>query len=251
MHLALSTSLLQQPKQVCLPRPSFVQALPQEDTDNKQKNTTDNCLDNYIVFPQCSINLITSTSNSGKTRFLKEVINHRQKFFQNPETIQRILYVNCNQRDWTIQHPWTNSNQETLNFVSLTLDELSDFDTSLEPNDILVLDDLLQLNDSVEFIIKYGAHHFQLASVFVVTQSCLGSPLYSLIRSVHNVVLLFGNSATTRLAQHLIQSFFLCTDTKTYLKSIFSIAEKHQDICCSHALSRRRSASRSVCAVAC
>ena len=52
----------------------------------------------------------------------------------------------------------------------------------------------------------------------------------TLIRSVHNVVLLFGNSATTRLAQHLVQSFFLCTDTKTYLKNIFGLAEKHQDI---------------------
>jgi hypothetical protein len=50
-----------------------------------------------------------------------------------------------------------------------------------------------------------------------------------LIASVHSAVLLFGNSATTRLAQHLVQTFFLCTETKAYLKSIFGLAEKQQD----------------------
>ena len=230
MHLALSTSQLQQPKQVCLPRPSFAQLSPLDEKEPHQEKPSTECgLESYAIFPRCSVNLITCSSNSGKTRYLKEVISHRHKFFQHSETIQRILYVNCNKRDSTIEHPWTNSDQETLEFVSLALDEFSNFATLLEPNDLLVLDDLLQLDDSVQFIIKYGAHHFQLASVFVVTQSCLGSPLYSLIGSCHNLILLFGNSATTRLAQHLLQSFFLCTDTKKYLKSIFSLAEKHQD----------------------
>ena len=237
MHLALSTSLLQQPKQVCLPRPSFAQSpLTQEKEEKEEKEEKGDSVkaahsfEPYAIFPRCSVNLITCSSNSGKTRFLQEVICHRQKFFQNPESLRRVIFVNCNQRDFSIQHPWATDDQETLEIVSIALDEFSDFETLLEPNDLLILDDLLQLSDPVEFIIKYGAHHFQLASVFIVTQSCLGSPLYSLIRSVHNVVLLFGNSATTRLAQHLVQSFFLCTDTKTYLKNIFGLAEKHQDI---------------------
>ena len=92
MHLALSTSLLQQPKQVCLPRPSFVQS-PRLEEEEKQKNIikTDNFLEPYVIFAQCSVNLISCSSNSGKTRFLKEVISHRTKFFENPETIRRIL----------------------------------------------------------------------------------------------------------------------------------------------------------------
>ena len=190
MHLALSTSQLQQPKQVCLPRPSFAQLSPLDEKEPHQEKPSAECgLESYAIFPRCSVNLITCSSNSGKTRYLKEVISHRHKFFQHSESIQRILYVNCNKRDSTIEHPWTNSDQETLEFVSLALDEFSDFATLLEPNDLLVLDDLLQLDDSVQFIIKYGAHHFQLASVFVVTQSCLGSPLYSLIGSCHNLIL--------------------------------------------------------------
>ena len=232
MHMALSTSLLQQPKQVCLPRPSFAQSPPvdEKEKDDEKPPTAANSLEPYAIFPHCSVNLISCCSNSGKTRFLQEVIRHRHKFFQSPESILRVVFVNCNQRDLTIQHPWATDDHKTLEIVSIALDEFSDFETLLEPNDLLVFGDLLQLIDSVEFIIKYGAHHFRLASVFIVTQSCLGSPLYSLIRSVHCLVLLFGNSATTRLAQHLVQSFFLSTDTKTYLKSIFGIAEKHQDI---------------------
>jgi len=238
MHFAWSTPLLQQPKQVCLPRPSFAQSPPppppplppsSPPTVSTAKEH-DTHLQPYTVFPQCSVNLITCSSNSGKTRFLHRVICHRQRFFQKPDSIRKVIYVNGNQRDLTIQHPWSGDEEESLEFVSLALDEFSDFASVLESNVLLILDDILQPSEAVQFIIKYGAHHFQLASVFIVTQSCLGSPLYSLIGSVHNCILLFGNSATTRLAQHLIQSFFLCTDTKKYLKSIFGLAEKTQSI---------------------
>lgn len=240
MHFAWSTSLLQQP-QVCLPRPSFAQtpivfsqatppSLPTPPPPVSAQEEDKIHLESYSIFPQCSVNLITCSSNSGKTRFLHQVILHRHRFFQNSDSIKRIIYVNGNQRDLTIQHPWSGDNDQasTLEFVSLALDEFKDCASVLQSNDLLVLDDILQVNETVQFIVKYGAHHFQLASVFVVTQSCLGSPLYSLIGSVHNLVLLFGNSATTRLAQHLNQSFFLCTDTKAYLKSIFGQAEKNQ-----------------------
>ena len=253
MHLAASTALLQQPtKHLCLPRPSFAQPLPTqtaasssqqpvddiEQSHTQQQETDKGCqpllketIESYSVFSQCSVNLITCSSNSGKTRFLHQVVHHRHHFFQNPQLIQRIVYVNGNQRDFSFKHPWVEDpNSSNLDIVSLALEDFNDFATVLQSNDLLILDDILQLDESIQFIVKYGAHHYQLASVFVVTQSCLSSPLYSLIRSVHNLVLLFGNTATTRLAQHLVQTFFLCTETKAYLKAIFGLAEKYQDI---------------------
>ena len=83
MHLALSTPLLQQPKQVCLPRPSFAQSLLTVEKEEKDDDSLkeEKALESYAIFPRCSINLITCSSNSGKTRFLQEVIRHRQKFF--------------------------------------------------------------------------------------------------------------------------------------------------------------------------
>ena len=202
-------------------------------------------LTSFFPFPRQSVNLISCCSNSGKTFFLEQIIHHREIFFQSPELTSRIVFVNCNQRDLSIQHPWSterndgvneddNDNQQEnstidLEVVSLTLEDFADFTTILQPNDILILDDVLQINEDIQFIVKYGCHHYSLAAVFVVTQSCLSSPLYSLIGACHNLILLFGNTATTRLAQHLVQAFFLCPDTKAYLKAIFGIAEKQQD----------------------
>lgn len=227
-----------------LPRPSFATSEPSlspppsESIEEEIEQCRDNHLDlvTCVPFPLCSVNLITCSSNSGKTHFLDQVIRHRQWIFESPEKIQRIVYVNGNERDFSGQHPWlltTDSDSSEINIdltvLSLSLDEFVDIASILQPKDILILDDILKVNEDIQFILKYGAHHYSLSSVFVVTQSCLSSPLYSLLSSVHSIVLLFGNSTTTRLAHHLINFFFFCPDTKKYLKSIFALAEKQHD----------------------
>jgi len=190
----------------------------------------------------CSVNLITSSSNSGKTRFLKEIVIHRDRFFQTPQLIRRVVYINANGRDPSFRHPWipdsstadteeedlSNNTTEGLEVVSLALQDFIDPAATLNELDIVIFDDLLHISESVDFCLKYAAHHFRLF-VFLVTQSCLSSPLYRLVQSAHNVVLLFGNTGCTRLAQHLIQTFFFCSDTKAYLKAILAIAERQQD----------------------
>lgn len=231
-----------------LPRPSFAATtsnssllLPAEEkTSVEDLKPFDNNSSNWITcvpFPLCSVNLITCSSNSGKTHFLNQVIRHRHRFFESSTSIKRIVFINGNQRDLSVQHPWTvdsdnPSDTETsidLEVLSLSLDDFTDIATILQPRDILILDDILKVNEDIQFIIKYGAHHYSLSAVFVVTQSCLSSPLYSLLSPVHSIVLLFGNSTTTRLAQHLVQFFFFCSETKKYLKSIFALAEKTHD----------------------
>jgi len=158
-------------------------------------------------------------------------VTRRAHFFQDHHLIERIVYINGNRREHLLDHPWTSAaaSEDALPVVSLPLADFLDLESTLHANDIVILDDLLQLTEQVQFLIKYGAHHYKLF-LFIVTQACLSSPLYSLVHSTHNLILLFGNSATTRLAQHLVQTFFLCTDTKAYLKAIFGIAEKQQDI---------------------
>jgi len=178
----------------------------------------------YAPFALCSINLITCASNSGKTQFLTRVIQQRHIFFQDSQQITRVVYLNGASFD----HPWTDSSLG-LEVVSLTLDDFKDPVSLVSAHDIVVIDDLLQITPNIEFLLKYGTHHFQLY-LFLVTQSCLSSSLYGLLRLTHNLLLLFGNSATSRLAQHLVQSFYLCSDTKSYLKAILGIAEKQQDI---------------------
>ena len=190
-------------------------------------------LTSYHPFPLCSVNLITCSSNSGKTRFLTEVVEKRDRFFQFSKQLRRVVYVNGNQRDIDFDNPWENktaSGQKTdLEVVCYSLQDFSEVSTVCEPHDLVIVDDLLAVTDPILYLVKYGAHHHNLI-VFLVTQSCLSSPLYQLVNCVHNLVLLFGNSATSKLAQHLVQSFFLCSDTKKYLRDIFAVAEKRQHI---------------------
>lgn len=245
--VSLSLQSIRPNNNFTLPRPSFAShPSPQQyDSDREELpasslTDTSNTLDiiTCVPFPLCSVNLITCSSNSGKTHFLDQVIRHRRQFFESPTSIQRIVFVNCNQRDSSVQHPWihhTDSDEDTaetsidLEVVSLSLDDFTNIAALLQPRDILILDDILKVNDDIQFIAKYGAHHYSLSAVFLVTQSCLSSPLYSLLSQVHTVVLLFGNSTTSRLAQHLVNFFFFCSDTKKYLKSIFALAEKSHD----------------------
>lgn len=219
-----------------LPRPSFItpeQEAPEPPIDIASSSEFVSC----VPFPLCSVNLITCSSNSGKTHLLDQIVRHRHRFFESPDSIERIVFVNGNQRDFSVLHPWAiDSDSDTgnvsidLEVVSLSLDEFTDIASILQPRDILILDDILKVNEDIQFIIKFGAHHYLLSSVFIVTQSCISSPLYSLLSSVHSVILLFGNSTTTRLAHHLVNFFFFCPDTKKYLKSIFALAEKKHDI---------------------
>lgn len=186
-------------------------------------------LKSIAPFPHSSVNLISCTSNSGKTFFLDQVIRHRRHFFPRSNDITRLVYVSGNSRDSSGECPWSEESLH-LEIISLSLEEFSNYTTHLEANTLLVVDDILKSNSDIEFIVRYAANHYSLAAVFLVTQSSLSSSLYSLIPTVHNIILLFGNSNTTRLAQHLVQTFFLCSETKKYLKSIFGLAEKQHDI---------------------
>ena len=99
----------------------------------------------------------------------------------------------------------------------------------VERGDVVILDDLLILSEAIHHLVNYAAHHYNL-TVFIVTQSCLASPLYSLVSSAHNIVLFFKNSSTLRLAHHLLHQYFYCSATKKYLRDIFAQAERDKCI---------------------
>jgi len=136
-------------------------------------------------------------------------------FIEEGESIRRVVYINCNQRDANFSHPWEPEEKEEdeveeeegeeedgedescqrsfitgdsrVELASVGLQDVaaSDLLGILQPGDLVILDDLQMLTKSVEHLI---AHHFRLV-VFIITQTCLGSPFYSLIKPVHNIVL--------------------------------------------------------------
>ncbi len=117
-----------------------------------------------------------------------------------------MVYVNCNQRDTHFSHPWEAEEEEEdaeddnndddnkdgkeeekneeeeeeeeeeenlIDLVSVGLHELSgtreDLLDLVHPGDVVILDNLQTLTKSVEHLVNYGAHHYQLV-VFLVTQ---------------------------------------------------------------------------------
>ena len=214
-----------------------------------------------LPFPRASVNLITCASNSGKTHLLQKIFLHPGAFIEDHASIRRVIYINCNKREIGFIHPWhhyaaTQQQQQdkqqqqeqqpdlaanlhspsppppsVINFelLSLGIEELGEFEDVVERGDVVILDDLLILSEAVHHLVNYAAHHYNL-TVFIVTQSCLASPLYSLVSSVHNIVLFFKNSSTLRLAHHLLHQYFYCSATKKYLRDIFAQAERDKCI---------------------
>jgi hypothetical protein len=198
---------------------------------------------------------------------LQKIFLHPGAFIEDHASIRRVIYINCNKRDIGFIHPWhhhaaTQQQQDkqqqqeqerqqeqeqqqpdlaanlhspsppsVINFelLSLGIEELGEFEDVVERGDVVILDDLLILSEAVHHLVNYAAHHYNL-TVFIVTQSCLASPLYSLVSSAHNIVLFFKNSSTLRLAHHLLHQYFYCSATKKYLRDIFAQAERDKCI---------------------
>jgi predicted ATPase len=188
-------------------------------------------LDQFAPFPRASVNLITCASNSGKTHLLQKIFHSPGAFIEDHASIRRIIYINCNKRDIGFIHPWQQDplDEGAFELITLGIEQLSEFEDVVERGDAVILDDLLTLSEAIYHLINYAAHHYNL-TVFIVTQSCLASPLYSLVSSAHNIVLFFKNSSTSRLAHHLLHQYFYCSATKKYLRDIFAQAERDKCI---------------------
>jgi len=64
------------------------------------------CVTPYAPFARGSINLLTCSSNTGKTYFLTQIVRHRHRFFQDADRIRHLIYVNANNREHLTSHPW-------------------------------------------------------------------------------------------------------------------------------------------------
>jgi len=179
------------------------------------------------IFPDRSVNLLCSSSNSGKTHLLIEIIKNRGAFFRE-NSVQSILYVNCNlqNKDSALENPFL----DVDNLPPLTVVNLADIDNVRDVSSakqVVILDDVVYVNETINHYVTYCANHMDLI-VFVVTQGCLSEKLFHLVYKVHNIVLLLKNSSSVNLGQYLTGRFFLSNEKKTYLKKILSEAETGQ-----------------------
>lgn len=180
------------------------------------------------IFPDKSVNLLTASSNSGKTHLMIEIVKNRDVFF-GPDSVKSILYVNCNlqNKDSELDNPFSELDDD---LPPLTVVNLADVDNVRDVSgskQLVILDDVTYVNETINHYVTYCANHMDLI-VFVLTQGCISEKLFHLVYKVHNIVMLLKNSSSVNLGQYLTGRFFLSKEKKAYLKQILSEAETGQ-----------------------
>lgn len=177
------------------------------------------------IFPDRSVNLVTSASNSGKTHLLLHMLKHRDVFF-GPDSVRSILYVNCNLQSSHSEpeNPFSEIEDDLPPLTVVNLADISNVRDISSPKQVVILDDVVFVNEIITQYITYSANHMDLI-VFVVTQGCLSEKLFKLVYKVHNIILLLKNSSGVNLGQFLLGRFFLSKEKKDYLRHVLSKAE--------------------------
>ena len=177
-------------------------------------------LANFQPFPRNSVNLITGPTSIGKTYFVTQLLKHPHLYFQGH--INRIIIILCNDR---IQH---------LEFESsfpVAQISIKDFNPEdLEQNDLVVIDDLQAITEIIRLTISVCAHHYNLASLFVITHSLLGNSHFELLNLCHRVFLFMKSRANVRLVKYIISNFYQDPDIQTSLKSIITFCQRQGQV---------------------
>lgn len=183
-----------------------------------------NLLLEYRPFPRNSVNLVTGPTSVGKTRFIKHLFDNFNVYFDAP--VSRILVVQCNDRIQPIQFQL--KDEVPVEHVSL-----SHFDPDqLSANDLVVMDDIQKVTDSIRMCISVCAHHYDLVSLFVVTHSILGHLNFELLSLVHRVLLFAKATPNVRLSKYIASHFFSDPELKTTLQEMVSFAHRQREILC-------------------
>ena len=177
------------------------------------------------VFARQSINLLTGSSNSGKTQLLLSILRNRQRFFPHGAA-KNVIYVHCNfkNRDAPLENPFEDE-------LDLPVDIFNLYDVNLtallNPGAVVILDDVVDLTPEIKHMLTYATHHHDV-TLFMVTQGLLKSELFRALYQVHNLILNFGNTATVNLGRLIVKQFFMDRETKDRLLEIFGLSHKHR-----------------------
>jgi hypothetical protein len=181
----------------------------------------------FLPFPRNCISLLTAPTNSGKSTYLKHILENAHLFFAEP--FERVIVINCHAlvSTYELQQlpncPWPVAPVEHY--------LLADFETEiLQANDLLIIEDLQELTPNIKLLVTAITHHCDLSACFIVTHSLLGSRQFELLSYTHKVILFLKSAAVARLALYIVRHFFVDPELKTYLKSILGVAESQQAI---------------------
>lgn len=184
--------------------------------------TTSGTQHSVIIFPSQSISLLVAPSNSGKSTFLKNVLEHSHLFFSQQPS--RVVVINTN------RHCEFYSLEEKTHGVwplpSVEQYMVGEFDVDdLNKGDIVIFEDISEVTHELKQVINVISHHVGLTHTFLISHACLGTKKFELLNYIHRVVLFCQSSSVCRLANFIQQTFFYDVETRDYLKKIISFAQ--------------------------
>jgi hypothetical protein len=182
-----------------------------------------------VPFRKQSVNLLVSPTNSGKSYFLRRVVENRQFYFQVPEEITRLLVISCNPSVdtdvWKKELETEDCPVECINIDDYIEEE------NVEPGAIVIVEDISKLCPKILNLLNVFTHHLNLSALFLVTQGVLGAgELFRLVTYAHNLIIFFASSSNARLIKYFKSTFLFDADLKSYLEEIISFAEKNSSI---------------------
>lgn len=177
----------------------------------------------FTPFPKHSVNIITGPTSIGKTYFVTQLLNHHRIYFPSAT---RIFIVLCNERIGLIDL----SPDVTIEVEQIPLEEYSH--SLLQPNDVVVIDDVQRITENIRYTISVSAHHSDLASLFVITHSVLGNSNFELLNLSHRVFLFLRSASNSRTTKYIIQTYFPDAESKAYLNTVLNYCQQKQEVLC-------------------
>lgn len=178
-----------------------------------------------MPFPTHSVNLFTGPTSVGKTTYIVQLINNHHLFFEKP--IKRILVVLCNERIEEL--PVNPIHPVPIEYVPF---DQYNFDLCQE-GDLVVIDDIADIaHPLIQHTISVGAHHYKLASLFLVTHSLLKTGKYHVLDKLHRIFLFLRSNSSIRLFDHILRNFYHDGETKEALRSVvqFLVYSKQREV---------------------
>jgi hypothetical protein len=183
--------------------------------------------DQFIVpfFPH-SVNVVCSATNSGKTTLLINILKNQHLCFVRP--IEKAVIILCNPK--VNGEPYLRLANDHFQIEVIYLNEFEPLE-HLSANAVVIFEDVSKLSQDILDCINVFAHHLNLASLFIVCQTIFAEDDFKLLLSLtHRIIIFFGGTGGTKLAQHIRQFFFVNSELKEYFKTIISYAERNKNI---------------------
>ena len=168
----------------------------------------------YIPFVPNSVNILTAATNSGKTTFLINTLQHLELYYSGP--VEGVIVVLCNPCvDGDI---YKQLESDTFN---VEIEYCETFEPNiLKENYVLIFEDVSVLTPVIFECCNVKAHHLNLASIFIVVQFALDNHFKPLLSVAQNIIFSYIGVNGVRLSKYINKYYTAGQDLKDYLNEI-------------------------------